>query len=467
MDWGGIRDYLLPSAEKDEGFRQEMLRLSHRSLRLIGGVSLGVPVFMILARMVLAPDPTTLPFRLTQGGLIAGIGLAAFLLSREDRTYEHSRAIAVVSGILIGNVMIVSSLGVFPSGHDSVEYIPSQIALVMLVAVAAIPVRPVQVFATGGVFCLVYVVSCMWTRRQPASAEGLDRTYVVFIVMLTLLTTALTAVMYGERYKNYLSYVRALSASEDLCQAQTRILLSENAASLGRLAAALSHELNSPIGALVSGVDTLLLLAARQATSTQAEQQRLVLLQAELRQSVKESAERLRNIVARMQRFTNLDKAEIQQASVNDILSDVVSLADPAVRGGVEIELDLQTVPPLICRPQQLSAVFNNLLTNSLRALDGRGRVVISTRQKDSQIEVRVADSGSGVESAALEGIFDPNFKVQDGRVATGNWGLFSSRQTVREHGGDVRFLTSGGQGTTVVVTLPCSTSAQSLRIPT
>ncbi len=466
MSWRRIREFLLPSAESDEGFRQELLRLGHQGLRVVGAVSIGVSAFMLFARLLIAPDPAAMASRTWQGMAVAGIGLAALLLARLEWSYERSRAIALACGVLIGSMLIASSMGVFSARLMTDAYIPSQITLILLVAVAAIPARPAQVFSIGVILGSVYL-ACGWSGARPPGAPGLDGTYIVFIVMLTLLTTALTAVIYAGRYTNYLSYAQALRASEELRQAQTRVLLSENAASLGRLAAALSHELNSPIGALVSGVDTLLLLAARQATSNQAEQQRLVLLQAELRQSVKESAERLRRIVARMQRFTNLDKAEIQQANVNDILTDVVALVDPAVREGAEIELDLHPVPPLVCRPQQLSAVFNNLLTNSLRALNGSGRVMISTRQTGSDIEVRVSDTGGGVESGEVRTIFEPNFRVQDGRVATGNWGLFSSRQIVREHGGDIHFESKAGQGATVIVTLPCHTSVRSMTVPT
>jgi len=54
-----------------------------------------------------------------------------------------------------------------------------------------------------------------------------------------------------------------------------------------------------------------------------------------------------------------------------------------------------------------------------------------------------------------LGAIFDPGFKVAGNRVLTGNWSLFSSRQIVREHGGDIHIHSAEGQGTTVSVTLP------------
>ena len=154
---------------------------------------------------------------------------------------------------------------------------------------------------------------------------------------LPALRSALSAVVYGQRRSTYEWHRRTLETAEKLREAEARNLLSENAASVGRLAAAISHELNSPIGALVSGVDTLLLLAARQPHSSPAEQQRLIVLQNELRKSIQQSTDRLREIVVRMQRFSNLDKAEIQSANVNDLINDVAALLEPKYKGKVDV----------------------------------------------------------------------------------------------------------------------------------
>ncbi|MGH9627729.1 MAG: sensor histidine kinase, partial [Bryobacteraceae bacterium] len=214
-----------------------------------------------------------------------------------------------------------------------------------------------------------------------------------------------------------------------------------------------------------SGVDTLLLLAGRQATSPPEEQQRLVLLQADLRKSIKASTDRLKEIVARMQRFTNLDKAEIQAANLNEIVRDVASLLESRFKGKATLEMDLQPVPQLVCRPQQLSAVFSNLLGNAIEALNGNGRVVVSTRRRESMVEVSIQDNGRGVEQKDLDTIFDPGFKVTGGRVSTGNWSMFSSRQIVREHGGDINVASKPGEGTCVRVMLPTEIDPRSLSL--
>jgi signal transduction histidine kinase len=156
-----------------------------------------------------------------------------------------------------------------------------------------------------------------------------------------------------------------------------------------------------------------------------------------------------------MQRFTNLDKAEVQAANINDLIGDVAVLLEPTYKGKAQVDLDLSPVPQIICRPQQLSAVFSNLLGNAVEAVNGDGRVVVSTRQTDGAVEVAFEDNGRGLEPAQINEIFDPGFKVTHGRVTTGNWSMFSSRQIIREHGGEIGISSSPGAGTRVSVTLP------------
>ncbi len=467
MRWARIKDFLLPTAERDEGFQQEVLRLSHLSLRVIAGVQVGVAAFMFLARLVVAPDPATLRFRAAQTGVTIVLGVAIFLLARCEWTYPRARWLAIASGLAITTMLVTSSLVLSVEAPEFDSYVPGQITLAMLVAVAAIPLRPLHTLSIGAALGAVYAVSSTLVGRWSPLAAGYQETYLVFIAMLTILSVGLTAEVYAQRAANYFSYRQTLEAYDGLRQAQARVLLSENAASLARLAAALSHELNSPVGALTSGVDTFLLLAARQATSPPEQHPRLVELQADLRRTIQESSARLRQIVARMQRFTNLDKADVQQVNVNELVRDVIALIDQQVLGRASVEFDLAPLPPIVCRPQQLSAVFSNLLANALNALEGGGEILIITRQTDSRIEIRIQDSGRGLKPAELANVFDPGFTVAGGRVSTGNWSLFNARQILREHGGDIRISSAAGQGTTVTVILPCEHDERSLRVPT
>jgi signal transduction histidine kinase len=78
-------------------------------------------------------------------------------------------------------------------------------------------------------------------------------------------------------------------------------------------------------------------------------------------------------------------------------------------------------------------------------------------------VEVSFADNGRGLNPHEIETIFDPGFKVSHGRVGTGNWSMFSSRQIVREHGGDIRIESERGKGTCVRVVLPLDAMPESV----
>ena len=156
-----------------------------------------------------------------------------------------------------------------------------------------------------------------------------------------------------------------------------------------------------------------------------------------------------------MQRFTNLDQADVQNANLNELITDVAALIQPQLPAAAKIELDLKPVPPVVCRPQQMSAVFNNLVSNAIRALNGDGLVTISTRPQPDAVEVEIRDNGRGLDAKELAGIFEPGFRVLERRVAAGNWGMFSSRQIIREHGGEIKIASGAGKGTTVTINLP------------
>jgi signal transduction histidine kinase len=460
-----IERYILPgSIEHDPGFQEEVRRLSHIGLRVVGGVEIAFSAFMAGVHMLVAWDVQTLPTRAATLVLVLGVGVLTSAAGRVTSLYPHARLIASVSALIVAAVLTGSMLLLTPYDSTADDAIPVNITLIMLVGAAAIPFRPTDMLVFGFLVEAMYVLLALLIKQIYPTSHGVDPIFVLFIFMLACLASALSAVVYGQRRSNYEWHRRTLETAEKLRQAEARNLLSENAASVGRLAAAISHELNSPIGALLSGVDTLLLLAARQPHASPTEQQRLIVLQNELRKTIQQSTDRLREIVTRMQRFSNLDKAEIQAANVNDLINDVAALLEPKYKGKVDVTIDLQPLPPLVCRPQQLSAVFSNLMGNAIEATNGNGRVVVSSRQKDQTVEVEFSDNGRGLTSHQLETIFDPEFKVTHGRVSTGNWSMFSARQIVRDHGGEIQIESEPGKGTRVSVILPFSSAEEALK---
>ena len=319
------------------------------------------------------------------------------------------------------------------------DYALGTATFLILAVVTAVPLQPVQCLSMGAI---VFVAS-------------LSCGHLLFFAMLALAAASISATLYAQRRMHYRLYLDTLQTMAELREFQSQAMRAESSGTMMRLTAALAHELSSPIGALSSGIETLLSVSARQAQAPTEGQQRLLGIQADVRRSLHDSLERLRKTVNRIQRLTNLDEAVTQQANLNDLVNEAVGLMKPRSPEGTRFDLDLGPVPDVTCRPQRLIAVLCHLLSNSIQALNGEGRIAVSTALRDSLLELKVQDNGRGIPAEQLAHIFDPRFLVAEGRVSTGNWSLFTSRQYIKEHGGDIRIQSLEGKGTTVCLTLP------------
>ena len=354
-----------------------------------------------------------------------------WLVTRIDALFEHSRAVVAMG-------LGLSAFGATLSRPNDFALIA--IAILLLAAPVAVPLLPWHSMLMSA----AVTAAAAWHGH--AGPVGL----------LGGAAIALTAVLYEQRLGNYRSATGLLHASQEFRDLQSRMVLNESSATMVRLSAALAHELSSPIGTVSSAVDTLLLLSARQALASGAEQERLMGLQTDLGRSLQDSMARLKKIVNRIQRLCHLDEAAMQSANLNELLREAAALVIPQAATSIDFQWNLQTLPELPCRPQQVTMVFWNVLLNATQAIDGDGRVTISSTVRDARVEVRIEDDGRGISSERLAHIFDPVFNVADSRVSTGNWSLFTSRQFIKNHGGELRIKSLAGQGTTVTIYLPC-----------
>jgi signal transduction histidine kinase len=124
----------------------------------------------------------------------------------------------------------------------------------------------------------------------------------------------------------------------------------------------------------------------------------------------------------------------------------------------------MEDLPPLRGDRQQIEQVVINLVANALEALPTRGcRVTVATRHRtaESCLELEVRDEGVGIPPEHLERLCDPFFTTKQGQGGTG-LGLAITYTLVRNHGGNIAFESTPGQGTRVLVTLPCAIESAS-----
>ena len=179
-------------------------------------------------------------------------------------------------------------------------------------------------------------------------------------------------------------------ALEQLSATQQQLLLQEKMASLGKLVAGVAHEINNPMATVNSSTDVITrgvakieeILTRSDTTANPDIETKLQRTLNILRDNIRvtqEGAARVTGIVNSLKTFAKLDEAEYQQADIREGLRSCLNLLGSDVHQRIDIALQLEDVPEIVCYPAQLNQVFLNLLKNAVEAIDGQGEVQIRT----------------------------------------------------------------------------------------
>jgi signal transduction histidine kinase/CheY-like chemotaxis protein len=218
-----------------------------------------------------------------------------------------------------------------------------------------------------------------------------------------------------------------------------------------------SHELRTPLNAILGWTSMLLKGSLDQTVGARA------------LQSVHDNATRQARLIDELLDFSRLisgrTKLDLDTIDVRELIRGVVESMIPtaAARG---VELQLMPVPPVAVSgdARRLEQVFFNLLSNALKFTPGGGRVTLETRIDDHEVEVRVVDTGVGIEPEFLPHAFD-RFRQADSATTRSQGGLglglSIAKQLVEAHSGTIAVESAGrNRGSTFIVRLPLSPDA-------
>lgn len=249
-----------------------------------------------------------------------------------------------------------------------------------------------------------------------------------------------------------------------LTQMQKQLIVQEKMASLGQLVAGLTHEFNTPIGAMRSMQDTKskalrrLQAALENNASGTADPNneigKMLEIVSNADQLIDRSAERLHEIIQNLKNFARLDEAETVKADIHEGLESVLGLLGHELLNNIEVVRKYGEVPRFVFQPRKLNQVFYNILKNACQAIDGRGQITITTRVENGLVQVAIRDSGKGIPPEALGTIFDPQFTAKSSVVRT-RLGLSTSYQIVQEHRGRIAVESRVGEGSVFTVMIP------------
>jgi two-component system NtrC family sensor kinase len=233
-------------------------------------------------------------------------------------------------------------------------------------------------------------------------------------------------------------------------KAEEALVKSEKLASVGRMAAVIAHEINNPLAAVMD----LVYLAQTTPGAPAPILEYLATATGELK--------RIAHITRQTLGFYReiFSPTTFNVFSLLDSVVDLLQAKIKSKRAVVVLQCDKEL--QITAVHGELRQVFSNLLANSLDAIGRGGKVTLrATLSRDfeegtAHIRVSIADSGVGVELAAVPRLFEAFFTTKG---MTGNGlGLWVSRQIIAKHGGSIRVRSSTGgehRGTTFSVSLP------------
>lgn len=280
----------------------------------------------------------------------------------------------------------------------------------------------------------------------------------------------------GELRKAY----RALKeAHQELQTAQQQLIHSAKMASLGRLVAGVAHELNNPISFVLGNVHALGRYTSRLKSYLQqvhdgvdpailAESRRQLRIDYilndlnSLLEGVTEGAERTRDIVDDLKRFSVVDKEEPQEFNLVDVIERAIHWVTKASRSAFRVETDLPKTLPVVGTAAHIQQVIINLIQNAHDATENVENPCLFIAGKpldDERIIVSFEDNGSGIPDDVLPNVFDPFFTTKDVGKGTG-LGLSISYGIVERHNGQLLVdngASGGARFTLILPTLPAS----------
>lgn len=258
---------------------------------------------------------------------------------------------------------------------------------------------------------------------------------------------------------------------KSLDAAQRQLYQTEKLASIGQLAAGVAHEINNPIGFIISNLNTASTYVQKlgetmsfirnaqdiqRAAAIFAQHDTAMMLEdftALLAESA-DGARRIMRIVADLKGFSNIDRAEEELADINQKVIQVCNVMRNTLQEHAALSTDLQELPMVRCYPGRLSQVLVNLLLNASQAMTSYGHIQVQTELLNGEVCIRIRDDGCGIPQDILPHIFEPFFTTKDVGQGTG-LGLSVTHDIIRAHNGRIEVQSEVDAGSTFSIYLP------------
>ena len=279
---------------------------------------------------------------------------------------------------------------------------------------------------------------------------------------------------------------------EERKQIEFQLQNAQKLESIGRLAAGIAHEINTPsqfVGDNIkflkdSFLDLLSVLNSFEEMREHCRRSMLIpekvaqvdeaimkadlaYLSEEIPRAVEQSLEgmkRISRIVRAMKEFSHPDRGEKIPTDLNRAIENTITVARNEWKYVAQVQTEFSPTLPLVnCYPGQINQVILNLVINAAHAIGDKnggesgdkGLISVHTHQNNGWVEIEIADNGAGIPEEIHSKIFDPFFTTKEVGKGTGQGLAIVYNVVVKQHGGTVSYETEEGKGTTFIIRLP------------
>ncbi len=249
----------------------------------------------------------------------------------------------------------------------------------------------------------------------------------------------------------------------------------EKLASVGELAAGVAHEINNPLGFVMSNSRSLKRyietvrsfldsISDKDGIGDLMEENNIRFILDDLDDILGENndgLERIARITESLKRFSRMDNNSMtDDYDLNQAVRDTLTIAKPHYKYTADIETDLGDIPPVSCYGDALNQVILNLIVNASQAADReksdeKGKIVITTGVDGSYVFCRVSDNGPGVPDELVPRIFDPFFTTKEVGRGTGLGLSLCFDIIVQKHSGSIWYERNSKGGADFIFKIP------------
>jgi len=256
-----------------------------------------------------------------------------------------------------------------------------------------------------------------------------------------------------------------------LSQLNQQLLHAEKMASIGQLAAGIAHEINNPVGYIQSNIEILteyyeIIMAFKNLViennpsndiKTFYQEQDLDYIFNDIEAVIKSCQEgtgRVSKIIKDLGSYAHQDNEKMEPVNIDELINKSLVLVANELKYKVELITQLEASSVIFGYPQKLQQVFINLLVNASHAIESSGKVWITSKLVDSEVNISIRDNGHGISSENMKKLFDPFFTTKPVGKGTG-LGLHIVSSILEEHNGHITVSSTLGQGTEFILHLP------------